>query len=111
MPVRDSLQPLEIGEQQVRALVRRHAPRETEDRELGVERDPAKRMHLLDQPLFGLHVRVPHGAIGDAAVGAYELLGFVAPAWEIMVVQLTEALGGPGGRVHAVRYSVHTVAG
>ena len=83
---RDSLQPFQVGEQQIRPFVGGHAPRETEDRYILFQRYPGECLHFFDQMLFGQGVCFPDRDIRDAAIGAHQQLRLVAPARQVMVV-------------------------
>ncbi len=108
---RNVLQALRIGEQKIRALVGRHATRETENRHVRQQYHTGQRLHFFDQPLLCLNMRLPDRIIGNAAVGAHQQLGLVTPARRVMVINLAKSFCGPGIRMHAVADRVYTIAG
>jgi hypothetical protein len=75
----DRAQARHVREEEVGALVARHAAGEAEGGQAGVEPAPRARLHLGHQPALGFLVRGPQRARVEA-VGAQERLGVVAPA-------------------------------
>jgi len=75
------------------ALVRRHSPRKTEQRQRGSSAGPptlrirSRSATLLHCALLQLIVRNP--------VGVHQLLGLMTPAWEVSVVEPSETLARP----------------
>ena len=53
------LQALEVGEQEIGALVRRHAPRKSEERERRIERLAARAPDALEERRLRFGVRLP----------------------------------------------------
>jgi hypothetical protein len=110
MAASDRGEPLDIGKQQQRPLVARHAAREADDRPPGVEQDAGELLHARDQLGLRRQMAAPD-LVGVELAGAREHLGFVLPMREVRVVQVRERLVRPGADVHAVGDRAHAVAG
>ena len=78
-PPGDAAQPLQVGEEQVGALVGRGAAREAEGQHVRGEAPPGALLDDAEQAALGRLVRLPELLVGDGA-DAHEQLRLVRPA-------------------------------
>src|SRR4029078_8580210 len=105
-----TLEPLQVIEQKVGTLVRRHAASKSKNRQMLVEDRSIERSHARNKHALGCQVSFPQRLIGHL-IDANQKFRLVAPAGQQTIVDLREALTGPRRRVHAIGDRMNTMAG